>query len=352
VVERIEGQLARKSELEGMNAGVDALSTHVKDLHELVRSLKEDKALPEMEARAKTLASRLEGFQQKLDELEQIEKIMQDRERRAVEISARLEALSSRIEQQGERVTVVTRELAALDEGRREWLQEVHRVTDLQKGLQEQASAAARKVEELQTLAAAVEEKRAKLVASESRITQHETRIDRLGALLSGIEGKIDDLETRQRSVVQVKEQVDSLFESTERTRNDAMAVLGARQEILDTRGKIEQLLREATALTAKYDGLDRRRESIDQAQSKMENLTNVIADVEANLENLKEQRTVVEHVAEKLARLDFALQRAEAATRELREERALASRIYKSLQEQKAATPDPGAGKPPSKRH
>jgi hypothetical protein len=77
-----------------------------------------------------------------------------------------------------------------------------------------------------------------------------------------------------------------------------------------------------------------------------------VIADVEANLENLKEQRTVVEHVAEKLARLDFALQRAEAATRELREERALASRIYKSLQEQKAAAPEAGAGKPPTKRH
>jgi hypothetical protein len=73
---------------------------------------------------------------------------------------------------------------------------------------------------------------------------------------------------------------------------------------------------------------------------------------VEANLENLKEQRTVVEHVAEKLARLDFALQRAEAATRELREERALASRIYRSLQQQKAASPAPGPGKPPTKRH
>jgi chromosome segregation ATPase len=176
--------------------------------------------------------------------------------------------------------------------------------------------------------------------------------VERLEALLSGLDHKIFEVETRQQSVEQVKQQVEMLFDSTEKTRNDAMAVLGARQEILDTRAKLELLLREASVLGTRYDGLDRRRESVDQAQAKMEHLANVIADVEANLENLKEQRTVVEHVAEKLARLDFALQRAEAATRELREERALASRIYRSLQQQKAASPAPGPTKPPTKRH
>jgi multidrug resistance efflux pump len=48
----------------------------------------------------------------------------------------------------------------------------------------------------------------------------------------------------------------------------EAMAVLGARQEILDTRAKLELLLREASVLGTKYDGLDRRRESVDQAQA------------------------------------------------------------------------------------
>jgi chromosome segregation ATPase len=335
-----------------MKVSLDGLSSHVKDVQELVRSLKENKTLPEMEGRAQVLSTQLELFQQKLEGFELMEKVMQDRETRAEELVVRLEALSSAIGQQGERVSVVSREIGELNQSRREWLQEVHRVSDQQKGIQEQASAATRKLEELQTLAVALEDKRAKLTVSESRITQHEGRLERLEALLSGLDHKIEEVETRHQSVEQVKQQVEMLFESTEKTRNDAMAVLGARQEILDTRGKLELLLREASVLGTKYDGLDRRRESVDQAQAKMEHLANVIADVEANIENLKGQRTVVEHVAEKLARLDFALQRAEAATRELREERALASRIYRSLQQQKAANPAPGPGKPPTKRH
>ena len=144
-----------------------------------------------------------------------------------------------------------------------------------------------------------------------------------------------------------MRQQVDSLFDATEKTRNDAMEVLEARQDIVETKKTLELLLREASILGSKYNRLEERRGAIDQAEAKMDHLNTVIEDIEANLENLKEQRTVIEHVAEKLARLDFALQRAEAATRELREERALAARIYKNIQQkgQKA----PGKASPES---
>ena len=146
-----------------------------------------------------------------------------------------------------------------------------------------------------------------------------------------------------------VRLQVGNLFESTEKTRNDAMEVLKARQEIVDTKQKLELLLREASVLGNKYDGLEKQRETIDTAQTKMDRVTTVLEDIEANLENLKEQRTVVDHVAEKVARLDFALQRAEAATRELREERALASRIYKGIQKERASGSSKAAPAKPS---
>jgi exonuclease SbcC len=270
-----------------------------------------------------------------------MEQALDDREKRAEVLSDRLGAMQGAVAQNSERVSVLKSELESLNESRTEWLQEVHRVGESQKAVQAQSRAANEQLAELRALTVALEQKRAELSATEQRISKHEERLAKLENVLGTLDHKIAEVGQKQSSVDQVKQQVDTLFEATEQTRNDAMKVLEARQDVLETGKRLELLLREASVLNSKYEGLEKRTGAIDDASAKMDHLQNVISDVEGNLENLKEQRTVVDHIAEKIARLDFALQRAEAATRELREERALASRIYKSMQQQKGAPQD-----------
>ena len=324
VDERLDGQLARQSELEAMRGSQDGLSSEVEDLKKLVTSLREDESLPRMEQRT----------------VELTEQVVQEREKRAQELGDRLDDMTNMLGQNSERVGVVTHELERLNEGRSEWLQQVHDIGEEQKSLKAQSHATIEQLDQFRVLTDALDDKQRQLSESERRIEHYEDRLDKLEGLLGSVNGKIDDVQQRQESVDQVRQQVDSLFDATEKTRNDAMEVLEARQDIVETKKTLELLLREASVLGSKYNRLEERRGAIDQAEAKMDHLNTVIEDIEANLENLKEQRTVIEHVAEKLARLDFALQRAEAATRELREERALAARIYKNIQQKGQKAP------------
>ncbi len=340
VDERLDGQLARQSELEAMRGSQDGLSSEVEDLKKLVTSLREDESLPRMEQRTVELESRIEAAHEKLEAFELTEQVVQEREKRAQELGDRLDDMTNMLGQNSERVGVVTHELERLNEGRSEWLQQVHDIGEEQKSLKAQSHATIEQLDQFRVLTDALDDKQRQLSESERRIEHYEDRLDKLEGLLGSVNGKIDDVQQRQESVDQVRQQVDSLFDATEKTRNDAMEVLEARQDIVETKKTLELLLREASVLGSKYNRLEERRGAIDQAEAKMDHLNTVIEDIEANLENLKEQRTVIEHVAEKLARLDFALQRAEAATRELREERALAARIYKNIQQKGQKAP------------
>ena len=70
-----------------MRTAQDGLASEVNDLRNLVASLKEDKDLPRMEQRMVALSVHLEGFHEKLQAFELMEKVMQDREKRAEEIA-------------------------------------------------------------------------------------------------------------------------------------------------------------------------------------------------------------------------------------------------------------------------
>ena len=247
VDDRIDGQLSRKAELDAMRTSHKGLSSQVRDLSNLINSLKEDKSLGEMEGRSVALKSQLESLQEKLVSFELLEKVIQDREARAEELAAKLDGLTAAIEQNGSRASVLDQEMEKLDSGRREWLQEVHRIGEDQKAIRESAAVTGQQIEQIKTLTAQLEDKQAKLNASETKIERYEEHLQALEDLMQGVDRKIDDVEKRQEAVDHVRLQVGNLFESTEKTRNDAMKVLEARQEIVDTKQKLELLLREAS---------------------------------------------------------------------------------------------------------
>ena len=242
---RIDSQLSRKSELDSMKVSQEGLSAHVKDLQKLVTSLKADKSLPQMEERTVSMASRLESFDEKLQAFELMEQAFQDREKRAEELGDYLAGLQSTVGQNNERVSVLNEELDRLNDGRREWLQEVHRVGEEQKSVQAQSKATNEQLAELRALTAELEQKRADLQASEQRIAKHEERLAKIEGMMQGLDGKIAEVGQKQQSVDKVKQQVENLFEATEQTRNDAMNVLEARQDVLETGKRLEFLLRD-----------------------------------------------------------------------------------------------------------
>ena len=233
-----------------MRSSQDGLSSEVEDLKKLVTSLREDESLPRMEQRTVELESRIEAAHEKLEAFELTEQVVQEREKRAQELGDRLDDMTNMLGQNSERVGVVTHELERLNEGRSEWLQQVHDIGEEQKSLKAQSHATIEQLDQFRVLTDALEQRQLSESQRQNRRIEHyEDRLDKLEGLLGSVNGKIDDVQQRQESVDQVRQQVDSLFDATEKTRNDAMEVLEARQDIVETKKTLELLLREASVL-------------------------------------------------------------------------------------------------------
>ena len=243
VDERLDGQLARQSELEAMRSSQDGLSSEVEDLKKLVTSLREDESLPRMEQRTVELESRIEAAHEKLEAFELTEQVVQEREKRAQELGDRSSTTWRTCSGRTASASVWSlTSIERLNEGRSEWLQQVHDIGEEQKSLKAQSHATIEQLDQFRVLTDALDDKQRQLSESERRIEHYEDRLDKLEGLLGSVNGKIDDVQQRQESVDQVRQQVDSLFDATEKTRNDAMEVLEARQDIVETKKTLELL--------------------------------------------------------------------------------------------------------------
>jgi chromosome segregation ATPase len=330
---RIGAQLTKKQELDSMRAAQESLALQLADLHKLAASLKNSKALAEMEERTGMLEGRVETLHDKLQAVEHLERLMREREGRTQDLTDKLEDVTGRIEEQSERLTAMGQEVERVNERREQWLQEVGRVETRQRELHSQSGTIDAQLDKASELLRELGDKNDGLALTEKKLTQYETRLNTLENLLQGVDEKIGHVESRRVAVDEVKRQVETLFDTCERTRNDALSVVEARKDVVDAKEKLDQLMKYTAELGEQHHSLETRKKGLQEAELKIEALNNLMCDIELNLENFQEQKAIIDHVAEKVNRLEFAVKKAEIVTQELHAERELAGRIQKGIQ-------------------
>jgi chromosome segregation ATPase len=300
-----------------------------------------------MQDRMVNLEGHLDNFREKLVQLSKLETEVRDREKRSEELAFKLTDFTSTLEHQSGRLSVLDAELGKVNETRTQWLQAVSRVEARQRDISSQSEATELQLKQLAEVSRGLEEKRNALTVTEAKLSRYEERLSSLERMLGNLDGKIDDVNSRQDSVEQVRRQVSSIFQTCERTRDDALSIMDSRKEILDAKEKLEQLLGRTVSIDEKFAALDAKQSSIDDAEYRINALNNVMADIHVNLQSFKQQKEVIDHIGDKLMRLDFALKRAEVLTKELHEERELARRIYQNIRALRTSRPKTAVAQP-----
>jgi chromosome segregation protein len=339
---RISDQVNRKAELDAMHVAQESLVQQLNDAQKLATTLTESRSLTEMQDRMVALEGHLENFREKLVQVGQVEAAVRDRESRSEELEQRLTGLTSKLEHQSGRISVLDAELGKVNENRTQWLQAVSRVESRQRDINGQSEMTELQLKKLAEVSRELDDKRSALSVTEAKLARYEDRLSSLEKMLGNLEGKIDYVNSRHDSVEQVRRQVASIFQTCERTRDDARSIVESRKDIRDAKEKLDHLLGRTDSIDEKFAVLDAKQNSIDDAEYKINALNNVMADIQVNLQSFKQQKEVIDHVGDKLMRLDFALKRAEVLTKELHEERELARRIYQNIRALRTSRPKP----------
>jgi len=341
---RMEEQLGRNKELESMQTAQESLAVQFTEIQSLVTALKSSSSLNEMEERTGLLEARLQALQEKLAGMEHLERATEDRERRNQVLVEKLEEISSRVERESGRLGTLDDELQRANRLRQEWLVEATQIEARQRELGRYSDTSEAQLQKIGELGRRLEERMSELAAADRKLAQHEEKVQTLEAQLEQTAAKIEDVHSRQASLDRIGEQMAALFETCERTRNHALAVVDARKVIVEANEKLSGLFEQTKAVDERHRALEARHGAIEEAELKIDSLRGVLGDIEVNLENFTAQKVVIDHLAEKLARLDFATKKAEIVARELQEERELGDRILKGIQSLRETQGQPAA--------
>jgi chromosome segregation ATPase len=331
--ERLAGQLTRQKDLEAMRAEQDGLGLQLADLQKLAATLRSDHTIPEMERRLAELESRHGILGQKLERVDTLETSLSASETRAADLGQELAALGERIAREGGQLEKVAEEAGRAAAQREQWRRELNETEGRQREVQQRASGLEAEVQKLAALEERIATRQGELLRSEERLERYGARIGNLDARLEELDRKLDLVNSRHTLVDRIKREVEVIAATCEKSREDALKVVGARKTLEDADRRMETVEVRTAAMEDRFAKIEKKFASLQAAEIKVDALGNLIGDIEVNLENFREQKAIIDHVAEKLAQAEFQIRRAEMVTRELQEERQLASRIQAGIQ-------------------
>jgi chromosome segregation ATPase len=333
---------ARRELVEGLNTQLTALTAFGAQLEERTQGLL---------ARMERADERFQALALPAAEAERIAKLVpttvttvERAERRMADVDARVAAVESRahaIEGLAERTRALGQELeqrqAALDKAT-EHLEQASR-------LRGEAAAAAQQLDEragqltntlataqgrtteLQAILDELDARAGGLRFAQKRMAQFEERIAKFESAEGQLTRALEQVTRRQATLDAMQAEMHRLFEVAERTVDHVRAIAGAKQEVSETRGMLENVLSMVSHAHDVANRLDQRKRQVEQAEERLGRVEALLGDLHASLETLRAQKALVDQVIERAGSLEFHTKQAEALIATLRQERDLTDR-------------------------
>jgi chromosome segregation ATPase len=332
---RMEEQLVRRAELDGLRTRADEISEHIGDAHHKLEGIRttQDK-LPAILDCVTTLGRDIEQLEARLHGLRRSETELADQEQRLDALVAAGRDQHAAIVDRTAQLEALAQELNRGSGLRNELIADLSRVQAQHQETAARMAATEDKLKHVEALRLQLDDRHSALIAAEQRIVAFEAQVGNLAQLAADTDVKIQAIAGRESMVAAVKAEVDQVHNVAAAAKNDVAAIVERREELQTLRTRIDALVESLGDTDQRIATIEARRALVQEVQSKTEMIANLLEDIGANLDMVAAQKAHIEYVSDQVGRLEFSIQQSQNTMRALHYERERAERVEEAIRQ------------------
>src|SRR5258705_7748671 len=130
-------------------------------------------------------------------------------------------------------------------------------------------------------------------------MAQFEERLAKWDAVEAHLNRALEQIPRRQATLDALQADIHRLFEVAEKTVDDVRAIAAAKEEVTQTRDKLENVLSLVTHVHDAANGLEHRKKQVQQAEERLGRVEAALADVQASLEAGQSEKGLMEQATQ-----------------------------------------------------
>ena len=332
---RMEEQLVRRADLEGIRNRTDEISAHISDAHQKLAAIRTaQETLPAIVEWAATLSTEIERLEARMNGLRRSDTDVADQERR---LDALVAASRDHHAVIAERTTHLEALAESLDRGsvlKSELLADLSRVKAEHQETATRMVATEQQLKQLDALRQQLDDRHSTLTAAEQRMSAFEGQVESLSRLAADTDVKMQAIAGRELMVAAVKAEVDQVHEVAAASRRDFEAIVERRQDLQAISTRLDALVQALGDTDERLATIESRRALVEEVQSRTEMIANLLEDVGANLDLVAAQKAQIDYVSDQVARLEYSIQQSQNTIRSLHNERERAERVEEAIRQ------------------
>ena len=332
---RMDEQLMRRADLDGIRNRTEEISAHIGDAHQKLDTIRtaQEKLAASLEPAA-AVARDIEQLEARLNGLRRTDADLAEQEQRldalvaasrdhhaaVVERTAHLETLAAELN----RGSLLKNELVA----------DLTRVQAEHRETLSRLAATEEQLKHLDVLRQQLDDRQSALSAAEQRMTAFEVQAEHLARLAAENDVKLQAIASREVMVATVKAEVDQVRDVAAAAKREVEAIVERREELQSLRTRLDILVQALGNTDERVAMIEARRALVEEVQSKTEMIANLLEDIGANLDMVAAQKAQIEFVSDQVARLEFTVQQSQNTIRALHNERERAERVEEAIRQ------------------
>jgi DNA repair exonuclease SbcCD ATPase subunit len=333
VERKLETQLARHAEIEGVRIACDGLSTRLTDAQHMYATLADAQSrlapipdqISQLETDLRATGSRLDALRQDDDAID-----AQDRRLRALNDSAG--ALTHDLAGRLDALRGLQAELAQASALKVQVCDALAEMQRLQREILETTRDAQDQLQHVAARCQHIDQQRAHVELAERGMTVVAHRIEELERFSGSVDAKIDAIAGRERIIDAVKHEVETIHAVARKAQEDLAASVDGYSHLAEGRAEVQRLLDALADAASKIADVEARGRLVDDVRRKADAVIHLLEDMRVALDSVSEQKAVIDHVSDQLVRLDEVITEARGTRKALQGERKLAQRIVENI--------------------
>jgi chromosome segregation ATPase len=332
---RMEEQLLRRADLEGIRTRTDEISAHISDAHQRLGAIHTaQEKLPAILECAANLGRDIEQLETRMNGLRRSETDLADQEQRLDALVAASRDQQAAIGERTTHLEALAEELNRASLLRNELVADLSRVQAQHQETAARMAATEEQLKHVDALRQQLDDRQSALTVAEQRMTAFEAQIGNLARLAADTDVKIQAIAGREVMVAAIKAEVDQVRDVAAATKSDVEAIVERREELQALRTRLDVLVHALGDTDERLTTIEARRALVEDVQSRTEMIANLLEDIGANLDMVAAQKAQIEYVSDQVARLEFSIQQSQNTMRALHHERERAERVEEAIRQ------------------
>jgi chromosome segregation ATPase len=332
---RMEEQLVRRAELEGIRTRTDEISAHISDAHQKLGSiLTVQEQLPAILECTASLSRDVEQLERRMNGLKRTDEELTDLEQRLDTLVSASRDHHAAITERTTQLEALTQELNRGNQLKNELVADLSRVQAQHQETAARMAATEAQLKHLDALRQQLDDRQSALTVAEQRMAAFEGQVGNLVRLATDTDVKIQAIADRELMVTAIKAEVDQVRDVAAAAKSEVEAIVERREELQVLRTRLDGLVEALGDTDERLAVIEARRALVEDVQSKTQMISNLLDDIGANLDIVAAQKAQIEYVSDQVARLEFSIQQSQNTIRALHHERERAERVEEAIRQ------------------